>query len=79
MRPLVLENGAFEPPKVFVLQGFHVEILLRLEDFVLNRAQFVCFDFGSIFGSINAFIEKGFEKGIEGDSKKFSKKVSRGR
>ena len=38
MRPLVLENGAFEPPKVFVLQGFHVGILLRLEDFALNRA-----------------------------------------
>ena len=38
MRPLVLENGASEPPKAIVLQGFHVEILLWLEDFALNRA-----------------------------------------
>ena len=30
---LVLENGALSPPKGFVLPGFHVEILVSLEDF----------------------------------------------
>ena len=32
MKQLVLENCSFSPPKGFVLYGFHVEILLSLED-----------------------------------------------
>ena len=38
MMQLVLENGAFQPPKVFVLYGVYLEMLLWLEDFSLNRA-----------------------------------------
>ena len=38
VRQLVLENGAFQPPKGFVLSGFYVAMLLRLEDCSLNRA-----------------------------------------
>ena len=38
VRPLVLENGAFEPPKGFVLERVHAGILLWLEEFSLNRA-----------------------------------------
>ena len=38
VKQLVLENGAFQPPKGFVLSGFYVEMLLRLEDCSLNRA-----------------------------------------
>ena len=38
MMHLVLENGAFQTPKGFVLPGFYVEMLLRLEDCSLDRA-----------------------------------------
>ena len=38
MRQLVLENGASQPPKGFVLEGFYLEMLLWLEDCALSRA-----------------------------------------
>ena len=38
MTQLVLENGTFHPPKGFVLEGFYLEMLLRLEDCALSRA-----------------------------------------
>ena len=38
MTQLVLENGAFQPPKGFVLLGFYVDMSLRLEDCALDRA-----------------------------------------
>ena len=56
---LVLENGAFGPPKAFVLYGFNVEMLFWLEVFGGNVApvlggsrffnDFCCFDSGDRF------------------------------
>ena len=36
VKQLVLDNGAFGPPKACVLEGFHVKLLFSLEVLVTN-------------------------------------------
>ena len=76
MMPLVLENGAFQPPKSVVLLGFYVEMLLRLEDRSFNRAPVLG---GDRF--LNAILPLGFRVDFRIDQcfyrKGVSKKVSK--
>ena len=76
VRQLVLENGAFQPPKGFVLQGFYVEMLLWLEAFSLNRAPVL--GGARFFNAISsASISDRLSDRLRLRSKKVSKKVSK--
>jgi len=76
MRQLVLENGAFKPPKGFALQGFYIEMLLWLEAFSLNRAPVLGGD--RVFNAISAAsISDRFSDLAKLRSKQVSKKVSK--
>ena len=79
MRQLVLENGASQPPKGFVLEGFYLEMLLWLEeseDCSLNRAPVLGGD--RFFNAISsASISNRFSDRSRLLSKKVSKKESK--
>ena len=76
MRQLVFENGASGPPKAFVLYGFHVGMLVWLEDFPVNRAPVLGGD--RFFNAISsASISDRFSDRSRLRSKKVSKKVSK--